>query len=132
MKCVPEGAKVALIGIIFCPNTAWIVQDNRKGKEFPCRTKADVLNRLAIILDDIHNPPNKLDQENDPVEITVAVRLQVSLCEPGDQINILDLRRAASEAVENAVRHNQGDGFNHALADKLSLAVREVRAFGVE
>ena len=91
-----------------------------------------MLNRLAIILDDIHNPPSKLDESNDPVEITVAVRMEASLCDEDDQVNILDLRRAAAEAVETAVLHNQGDGFDHPLADKLSLAVREVRALGVE
>ena len=86
MNHIPDQAKVSLISIIFCPQNEmpWTVQDVRRAwkNEYPCRTKADVLNRLAIILDDIHNPANKLDQDNDPLEITVAVRLQASLCEP--------------------------------------------------
>lgn len=36
----------------------WLVQDNRKAlkNEFPCSAKADVLDKIAQILDDICNP----------------------------------------------------------------------------
>ena len=134
MNPIPDEAKVALVGITFCPKsqTAWTVQDNRKGKEFPCLTKGEVLNQIAAILDDMHLPPSKLDQSNDPLEITVAVRLQASLCDEDDGVSVMDLRRAAAEAVETAVLHNQGDGFCHPLADKLSLGVLEVRTLNVE
>ncbi len=133
---IPENAKVGLIGIIFRPEneTPWLVRDNRKAlrNEFPCSTKAKVLDKIAEILDDMNHPPSKLDRDNDPVEVTVAVTLQAGLCDLEDQVNTLDLRRAASEAVENAVHHHEEEGFNHALADKVSIGLVEVRAFNVE
>jgi hypothetical protein len=130
-------SKFGLIGVVFRPQNSempWLVQDNRKAlkNEFPCKTKADVLNQIAIIMDDMCSPPGKLDQGNDPVEVTVAVTLQASLCDPGDEANTTDLRRAATEAVENAVRHHEGAGFNHALADKVSLGVLQVQAVSTE
>ena len=88
--------------------------------------------KIAIILDDMHLPPSKLDRDNDPVEVTVAVTLQASLCDLDDEVNIVDLRRAAAEAVENAVHHHEEVGFNHALADRVSLGTVEFRAFNVE
>ena len=136
MNPIPEKSKFALIGIVFHPTNKqpWLCQDNRKAlkSEFPCNTKADVLDKIAVILDDMHNPPNKLDRGNDHAEVTVAVILQASLCDLGDEVNTLDLRRAASEAVANAVHHHEQAGFDHALAEKVSLGVVEVRAFGVE
>ena len=137
MKPIPEKSKVALIGVAFCyenDEQPWLVQDNRKAlkNEFPCGTKADVLDKIAEILDDMHLPPSKLDQDSDPAEVTVAVTLQASLCDLENQVNILDLRRAAAEAVGNAVHHHEEAGFDHFLADIVSLGVVEVRTFGVE
>lgn len=136
MKDIPENSKCALVGIVFRPEgqQPWLVQDNRMAlrNEFPCSTKGDVLDKIAAILDDMHLPPGKLDQDSDSVEVVVAVTLQVSLCDPGDEVNTLDLRRAASTAVENAVHHHEEVGFDHALADKISLHVRAVRPFGLE
>ena len=62
----------------------------------------------------------------------MAVTLQASLCDLGDEVNTLDLRAAALQAVENAVQHHEQEGFTHALADKVAFGVREVRALGVE
>ena len=136
MNSIPDNSKVGLIGVVFWPEDEmpWLVQDNRKAlrNEYPCRTKADVLNKIAEILDDMHSPPGRLDRGNDSVEVTVAVTLQASLCDLGDQVNTLDLRRAASEAVGNAVHHHEGAGFDHFLADIVSLGVVEVRALNVE
>lgn len=136
MKPIPDNSKVGLIGVVFQPDgeKPWLVQDNRRAlkNEFPCRTKADVLNRVAIILDDMHLPPTKLDRDNDPVEVTVAVTMKASLSDLGTEVNILDLRRAVSEAVANAVRHHEGVGFDHLLAEKLCLGMVEVRPLGVE
>ena len=60
MTTIPEKAQFALIGIIFHPRAEepWTVQDNRKAlrNEFPCRTKADVLEKIAKILDDMDQP----------------------------------------------------------------------------
>lgn len=133
---IPNGAKVGLIGVIFDPNnieTPWLVQDNCKAlkNEHPCATKADVLDRIAEILDDMSHPPSKLERDNDDAEV-VAVTLQASLCDLGDEVNTLDLRAAASQAVENAVQHHEQEGFTHSLADKVAFGVREVRALGVE
>jgi hypothetical protein len=134
---IPDEAKVALIGLIFNPSnieTPWLVQDNRKAlkNEHPCATKADVLDKIAEILDDMHHPPSKLERSNDDAEVVVAVTLQASLCDLGDEVNTLDLRAAASQAVENAVQHHEQEGFTHNLADKVAFGVREVRTFGVE
>lgn len=78
MKPIPENARVALIGVVFRHGNEeqpWLVQDNRKAltNELPCSAKADVLDKIAEILDDMHLPPNKLDQDSDPAEVTVAV-----------------------------------------------------------
>ena len=131
-----EPSQFGLIGVIYRPrnDTPWVVEDNRKAlkSEFPCQTKADVLNQVAIILDDMHLPPSKLDRDTDPAEITVAVTLRVSLCDLDTEVNILDLRRSVLEAVENAVRHHEETGFNHALAEIVSLNVMEVRALNAE
>jgi hypothetical protein len=54
---IPDNSQVALIGVIFQPEneTPWLVRDNRKAlkNEFSCETKADVLDQIAIILDDM-------------------------------------------------------------------------------
>ena len=136
MATIPEASKFALIGIILHPNQEkpWLIQDNRKTlkNEFPCQTKADVLDQVAIILDDMRLPPSRLDRDNDHAEVTVAVTFQASLCDLDDTVNTLDLRRAAGEAVENAIHHCEDAGFNHALADKVSLETVEYRTFNVE
>jgi hypothetical protein len=130
-------SQFGLIGVVFRPENderPWLVQDNRKAvnNEFPCQTKADVLDKIATILDDIHHPPSKLDRDTDPVEVTVAVTLKVSLCDLDNEVNTLDLRRSVAKAVENAVRHHEQAGFDHALADIVSLGLIEVRALNVE
>ena len=136
MNPISAKAQFALIGIICRPENevSWTVQDNRKAlkNEFPCRKKADVLDKIAVILDDMHNPPSKLDRANDPVEVTVAVTLQASLCDLSTEVNILDLRRSVAEAIANAIHHHEQVGFDHFLADQISLGVGEVRAFTVE
>jgi hypothetical protein len=77
-------------------------------------------------------PPIKLDRHTDPVEVTVAVTLKASLCDLDTVVNILDLRHSVAKAVENAVRHHEQVGFDHALADIVSLGVVEVRALNAE
>jgi len=133
----PPPSQIGLIGVVFRPDNdeqPWLVQDNRKAlnNQFPCSTKADVLNQVAIIIDDMHLPPGKLDQDHDPAEVTVAVTLKASLCDLDIEVNTLDLRRAASEAIKNAVCHHEEAGFTHFLADIVSLGVVEVRALNVE
>jgi hypothetical protein len=57
---IPGKSQFALIGVVFHPGHAvpWLVQDNRKAlkNEYPCGTKADVLAKLAEILDDMQEP----------------------------------------------------------------------------
>jgi hypothetical protein len=129
-------SQFGLIGVIFRPGQEppWTVQDNRKAlkNEFPCQTKADVLDNISDILDDIHHPPGKLDRDSDPVEVTVAVTLKASLCDLDNEVNILDLRRSAAEAVANAIHHHEEAGFTHFLADIVSLGVVEVRPLNAE
>jgi len=91
-----------------------------------------VLDKIAKILDDMSRTPNKLAHGNDEAEIVVAVTLQASLCDLEDKVNVLDLRSAASEAVANAMRHHEQEGFTHALADKVAFGVREVEVLSVE
>jgi hypothetical protein len=70
-------SKVALIGVVFCPNDGtWLVQDGRKAleNEFPCVTKADVLDKIAEILDDMSHTPNKLAHGNDGVEVVAVAK----------------------------------------------------------
>jgi hypothetical protein len=133
---ISEKAQFALIGIVFHPQQEepWTVQDNRKAlkSEFPCRTKADVLEKIAEMLDDMHSPPSQLNRTTQPVELTVAVTFQASLCDLEDEVNTLDVRRAAAEAVENAIHHCEDVGFNHTLADRMSLEAVEYRTFNVE
>jgi hypothetical protein len=76
--------------------------------------------------------PSKLDRDNDPLKITVAVTLKASLCDLDIEVTISDLRRSVSEAVENAVRHHEQAGFNHFLAEIVSLSFVAVRALNVE
>ena len=132
----PLPSQIGLIGVVYRHgnDTPWLVQDNRKAltNEFPCTAKADVLDKIAEILDDMHHPPSKLDRDTDPVEVTVAVTLQVSLCDLENQGNVLDLRRAAAEAVANAIHHHEEAGFDHFLAEIVSLGVVEVRPLNAE
>jgi len=62
----------------------------------------------------------------------VAVTLRVSLCDLDNEVNTLDLRRSVSEAVANAIHHHEEVGFDHALAEIVSLSVVEVRPLNVE
>lgn len=132
-----EPSQFGLIGIVFRHGNdeqPWTVQDNRKAlkNEYPCTTKADVLNKIAEILDDMYLPPVRLDQNSEPLDVAVAVTLRVSLCDLDTEVNTLDLRRSVSEAVANAVRHHEENGFDHFLADIVSLGVVEVRPLNVE
>ena len=54
-------------------------------------------------------------------EIRVLVRLQVDECEPDAKIDLETMQDAAVDAVENAVRHAEDNGFSHAYADELSI-----------
>jgi hypothetical protein len=57
---IPEKAQFGLIGLIYRPGNVkpWLVQDNRKAlkNEYPCDTKAEVLEKIAEILDDMSKP----------------------------------------------------------------------------
>ena len=54
-------------------------------------------------------------------EIRVLVRLQVDECDPDAKIDLETMQDAAVDAVENAVRHAEDNGFSHASADDLSI-----------
>ena len=58
---IPEKSQFGLIGMIFRPGNVerpWLVQDNRKAlkNEYPCNTKAEALEKIAEILDDMNKP----------------------------------------------------------------------------
>jgi hypothetical protein len=54
-------------------------------------------------------------------EIQVLVTLQVDECDPGKRIAKYIMESAAAEAVENAIRYAEADGFSHGEADNLSI-----------
>jgi hypothetical protein len=62
MPPIPAKAQFALIGIIFHPHreNPWLVQDNRKAlkNECACRTKTEVLQAIANILDGMDQSSN--------------------------------------------------------------------------
>ena len=54
-------------------------------------------------------------------EIRVLVRLQVEECESKANFDREMMEDAAVEAVENAIRHAEDNGFSHPYADELSI-----------
>jgi anti-sigma regulatory factor (Ser/Thr protein kinase) len=62
-------------------------------------------------------------------EIRVLVTLQVDECDPATKIDREIMQEAAVEAVENAVRHAEDNGFSHAHADDLSIGLVDAVAY---
>jgi hypothetical protein len=54
-------------------------------------------------------------------ELKVLVTLQVEESDPEAKIDRAIMQDAAAEAVENALRFAQDNGFSHAQADELSI-----------
>jgi hypothetical protein len=54
-------------------------------------------------------------------EIRVLVRLQVDECEANAKIDLETMQDATVDAVENAMRHAEDNGFSHPYADELSI-----------
>ena len=54
-------------------------------------------------------------------EVRVLVTLQVDECEPDAKIDLEIMQDAAVDAVENAIRHAEDNGFSHPYADELSI-----------
>ena len=127
-QTIPDPAKFALIGIIFNPKNdeqPWLVQDNRKAlkNEYPCSSKADVLDKIADILDDMHHPPSTLEQGSDIAEVGVVVTLRAEMDNPH---TASEITKAAVQAIENAVRLGEDNGFSHDLSDDISLRLVSV------
>jgi hypothetical protein len=53
--------------------------------------------------------------------IRVLVALRVDECEPDAKIDLETMQDAAVDAVENAMRHAEDNGFAHPYADDLSI-----------
>jgi hypothetical protein len=62
-------------------------------------------------------------------EIRVLVTLQVDECEPDTTIDREIMQEAAEEAVENALRFAEDNGFSHARADLLCIGFVDVVAY---
>jgi len=62
-------------------------------------------------------------------EIKVLVTLQVDECDPDTKIDRDTMQQAAVEAVENAVRHAENNGFSHTWADDLSIGLVDAVAY---
>jgi hypothetical protein len=54
-------------------------------------------------------------------EVRVLVRLQVDECESDATIDREIMEDSAVDAVENAIRHAEDNGFSHQYADELSI-----------
>ena len=54
-------------------------------------------------------------------EVRVLVRVQVDECDPDAKIDPEIMEEAAVEAVENAIRFAEDNGFSHTWADDLSI-----------
>ncbi len=63
-------------------------------------------------------------------EIRVLVRLQVDECEPDAKIDRETMQDAAVDAVENAMRHAEENGFSHPYADELSIGFVDAVLYG--
>ena len=131
-----QPSQFGLIGIVFRhgdDEQPWLVQDNRKAlkNEFPCQTKADVLDKIANILDDMHNPPGKLDRTT-----TMLRSRWRSLCKQACAISSI---RSTSGPAKGSSRgrgkcspSSRRGRLRPALADRVSLGVVEVGALNVE
>jgi hypothetical protein len=62
-------------------------------------------------------------------EIKVLVTLQVDECDPDAKIDRDTMQEAAVEAIENAVRHAENNGFSHTRADDLSIGLVDAVAY---
>ena len=63
-------------------------------------------------------------------EIRVLVRVLVEECDPADiEIDRETTEDAAVEAIENAVKSAENNGFSHTYADELSMHVVGVSAY---
>lgn len=61
--------------------------------------------------------------------ISVLVTLQVEECDPDITVDQETTERAAVEAVENAVRFADENGFSHQWADGLSIGFVDARLY---
>ena len=59
-------------------------------------------------------------------EIKVLVTLQVDECDPAVKIGKAAMENAAVEAIKDAVKRGEDNGFNHSLADEICIGVADV------
>ena len=55
------------------------------------------------------------------MQIKILVTLNVEPCEQGVEIPADDKQDAAAEAVANALRYAEGEGFRHGMEDQFSM-----------
>jgi len=68
----------------------------------------------------------KIQQSIEVQEVQVLVTLQVLPCEKDKIISEIEAENGAVEAVRNALKKEEDNGFNHKYVDKLSIQVVEV------
>lgn len=67
------------------------------------------------------------------MKVQVLLTLDVEDCDPGERTTSpADKKRAAAEAIHNAVKHAQGDGHSHELEDVVSVMLDKVEVFHID
>jgi hypothetical protein len=66
------------------------------------------------------------------MKVQVLLTLDVEDCEEDGATSPADKKRAAAEAIHNAVKHAQADGHTHELEDELSIMLDKVEVFHVD
>ncbi len=59
-------------------------------------------------------------------EITFKITVQVDPNELGKEFPLVDLQNSAMEAIDEALNHAANRGFNHPLADEVSVGIAGV------
>jgi hypothetical protein len=133
-KTAKQASKVNVIGLYLMQDGEWVVEDGRtaKANQHRCYSKRAVLAKMAELLDAMQPPNPALENENNNADVTVLVTVQASVCDSEGHLPTLDVRRGVAEAVENAVKFGEAEGFSHQWAEEISLGVMEVQTLTVE
>lgn len=126
--------KVNLVGIYQMPDGTWVVTDGRSATNYvhPCTSKGGVLEKVGQLLESMQ-PAAELDKDNDPVEMTILITTQVSLCDlEGPKITSEELRKSVQSAIRDALDYGENEGFVHPLAEDVSIGMAGVDVLCVD
>ncbi|MCK9462614.1 MAG: hypothetical protein M0R80_23595 [Proteobacteria bacterium] len=126
--------KLNLVGIYEMPDGTWVVTDGRTANNYvhPCSSKGAVLEKIGQLLE-VMQPAAELE-DNDPVEMTILITTQVSLCDPEDKNKITSeqLRKSVQTAIRDALDYGENEGFVHPLAEDVSIGMAGVDVLCVD